>query len=215
MAFDPTSALQQVLGAHGFKTDSVDQGLLVGESGLILSAEVVRVQNHPQTTMVQLDVRAVSPRLGDKLLIESFAGGGTDESGAAEQAFRKFLRGSLHVLLAVLVDSKFGVDQVEWETWSSGDLTWRVCLGPVTLQGAPPENLVFGELLNELSDELLPRLSQGTHWVRFFFWKDGPEIKVSELLVDNIEWPAGKEIIGKMRWPDGAYSAREFLMMHG
>jgi hypothetical protein len=214
MTFDPTAALQKVLDAHGIQTNPSDQGFLIRESDLVLSASVVRVQNHPTNTMVQLDVRAISQWLGGKLLIESFAGWGSDESEAAEQAFRKFLRASMHVLLAVLVDPRYGDDQVEWESWRFGDKTWQVCLGPVCFQGTPPDNFVCGELLDKLKEELLPHVSVGPHWIRFFFNKSGHEITVSELLVDNLDWPEGREIIQALDWPDGMYSAREFLMMH-
>ena len=66
---------------------------------------VVRVVNHPNARVVQLDVCARSKRLVNKILIESFGGLGPDESKAAEQAFGKFLRSSFHVLLAVLVEA--------------------------------------------------------------------------------------------------------------
>jgi hypothetical protein len=213
MTFDPVSAFQRMLDAHGMHTDQTDQGILVREFGLVLSAAVVRAQNQPTNTMVQMDVRAMSSRLGGKLLIESFAGWGSDESAATEQAFRKLLRASMHVLLAFLVDPKHGADQVEWESWSFGDKTWQVCLGPVCFQGTPPDNFVYGELLDKLKEELLPHLRIGLHWIRFFFNKSGYEITVSELLVDNDDWPEGRAIIEALAWPDGTYSAREFLML--
>ena len=214
MTFDPAAALQEVLEAHGMHSIPTDQGISIRESDLVLSVGVIRVQNQPSATTVQLDVRAMSQRLGGKLLIESFAVWGSNESDATEQAFRKFVRASMHVLLAALVDPKHGADQVEWESWSCGDKTWQVCLGPVTLQGAPPDNFVCGELLDRLKGELLPHLSAGPHWIRFFFSKSGQDVKVSELLIDNLESPQGRGIIEALDWPNGTCSAREFLMMH-
>ena len=187
MTFDPAAALQNALDAHGMHTNPIDQGILISKSGLVLSTSVVRVQSHPSTTMVQLDVRAMSQRLGGKLLIESFAGWGTDESEATEQAFRKFLRASMHVLLAVLVDTKYGADQVEWESWSFERKTWQVCIGPVTLQGVSPDKFVCGEFLDRMKEKLFPHLSLGPHWGRFFFRTEGHDITVSEFLVDNID----------------------------
>jgi hypothetical protein len=84
MTFDPSDALQKALQAHGIQTNPTDQGFLIRESDLVLSASVVRVQNHPTSTIVQLDVRAISQRLGDKMLIESFGGWGSDKSEATE-----------------------------------------------------------------------------------------------------------------------------------
>ena len=213
MTFDPIAALQEILNAHGIPTNRRDQSVFDPESGLDVSIGVVRVRNHLDSTLLQLDVRATSPRLGGKQLIESFAGRGTDESDATMNAFRKFLHASLHVLLAVLVDREHGADQVEWESWSSEGNQWQICLGPVTLQGEPPNNLVCGGLLDRLKEALLPKLSPGLHWIRYFFIMEGHEINVSEALVDNLDFPEGRAVIDSMDWPDGKYAAREFLMM--
>ena len=120
----------------------------------------------------------------------------------------------MHVLLATLVDPKHGADQVEWEPWSFDDKTWQVCMGSVVLQGTPPDNFECGEFLDGLKKQLLPHLSVGPHWIRFFFNKNGHEITKSEFLIDNLDWPVGRAIVEAQEWPDGTYSAREFLTLH-
>jgi len=159
-------------------------------------------------------VRVSSKRLIDRVLVESFAGWALEEDEAAKQAFEKFLRASLHVLLAVLVEPGLGADQVEWETWRLGGVTWRACIGPMILQGSPPEPFVCGELLDQLRDQLLPRLSECVpHWVRFYFWRSSEQQTCTEALLDNFDWPDGRNIVMAWNWPDGAYSARLFLML--
>jgi hypothetical protein len=118
-------------------TARTDQDVSIPASDLVVSAGLVRVVNHPKARVVQLDVRAKSPTLAGTLLIESFAGVGSDESEAAKQAFGKFLRSSMHVLLASLVDTKYGDGQVEWDSWMF-DKAWRVCMGPLLTQGSAP-----------------------------------------------------------------------------
>ncbi len=51
-------------------------------------------------------------------LVESFAGLGATYPRAIENAIRKFERGTLHVLVAMLFDHEACADQVSWETWS-------------------------------------------------------------------------------------------------
>jgi hypothetical protein len=125
------AALEDAFKAHGVQTNRTDQVVSILGTDLSFSAAVVQSFEHPNQRVVQLDVRAKSQRLAPHLLIESFAGLGPDESSAAKDAFNKFLRCSMHVLLAVIVDVKYGTDQVEWTSWRLGDTTWRVCLGPL------------------------------------------------------------------------------------
>jgi hypothetical protein len=213
MTFDPSAALQEVLTAHGMNTTRTDQGISIPASDLIVSASVVRVQNHTKAMLAQLDVRATSPRLAGKLLIESFAGWGPDEPEAAKQAFHKFLRSSMHVLLAALVDAKHGADQVEWDSWTFDHKAWRVCMGPLLIQGSTPVTIEYSKLQEQLKGELLPRLSVGCHWLRVFFMKNGRERVGSEVLLDNLDWPDGQKIVDAWNWPDGAFSARQFSML--
>jgi hypothetical protein len=213
MTFDPLAALGQMIDGHGISVVRTEQGILIPESDLVLSAAIIRIQNHPTTTVVQLDVRAKSPRLGDRLLIESFAGWASDESDAASHAFGKFLMSSMHVFLATLIDPKFGADQVEWEAWSFKEQTWQVCLGPVIIQGSPSSTLTCGELLDRLKANLLPHFSAEPHWLRYFFQHDGREVTTAEVLLDNMDWPEGRRILETLSWPEGRYSAREFLLM--
>jgi len=211
MGFNPEQALAENLEAHGVLTTRTAAGLSIAGSDCVLSAGVVKVDNRPNGFVVQVDFRAFSSRIDGKWLIESCAGFSVTEEDAARMAFEKNMRASLHVLLATLVDSKYGADQVEWESWSSG--RWRICLGPLCCTGSPPEELNFNKLLNELETALLPSLNGGSHWLRLYFMQDGSSVTTSEALLDNFDWPEAREIVNRHEWPHGQYSARLFLML--
>jgi hypothetical protein len=213
MTFDPTDGLEEALQAHGIRTTRAGNDVLAGDSGAVFSAGIVGVWRQSGATLVQLDVRVRSPWLGYRLLIESFAGGGADEDQAAEQAFEKFLQASMHVLLAALVDRRHGADQVEWEEWVHEGKKWQVCVGPLLLQGAAPEGLAFGKLLDTVKDSLPEALDSGAHWLRVYFRKDGQPMAVWEALLDNEDWAEGKRLVEEASWPVGKYGARMFLMM--
>jgi hypothetical protein len=116
LIFDLTAVLEDALIAHGVQTNRMDEVVSIPRAGLIVSAGVVLLEEDPTAKVVQLDVLVRSHRLVNKMLIESFAGVGPEESTAKKQAFGKFLRSSIHVLPAVLVDVKYGVDHIEWES---------------------------------------------------------------------------------------------------
>ena len=213
MDFDPAVALEDAFKAHGVLTNRIAQGVSIDEANLVVSAGVVRVDNHPNARVVQLDVRAYSQRLANKVLIESFGGVGADESKATEQAFGKFLRSSIHVLLATLVEAKYGNDQVEWESWNLDDKRWRVCMGPLLHQGSASVHIAYAKLLERLKSELLPGLGAGFHWLRVYCMLNGTSCVGSEALLDNMDWPEGRRIVSEWRWPEGTLWARHFLML--
>lgn len=213
MNVDPVAVLDDALKAHGLFTNRISQGIAIQGSDLLVSAAIVRVEKHPNARTVQLDVRVVSQRLANGWLIESFGGVGPDESKAIEEAFGKFLRSSIHVLLATLVDVKYGGDQVEWESWSLKDKTWRVCMGPLLYRGSSPIQNEYSGLLDRLKQDLLPRLEVGCHCLRVYCMLNGRVCVGSEALLDNIDWPEGRKIASEWQWPEGMFWARHFLML--
>jgi hypothetical protein len=214
MGFDPIGALYDTLKAHEAPATRVGDRLILGEQGVaVLSAAVFNVLKDPEGVKLQLDVRVSSPRFGDTVLIESFAGLGKDEDDAVQHGFWKFMRASMLVLMASLVDAKFGEEQVEWQWWTYGGRSWRVCLGPLLVQGTQPDGLEFGGFLEKMKSAVLPRLSEDWHWIRMYFFKNGEEFVVTEALLDNEDWPEGRESIEAERWPGGVYGARIFLML--
>src|SRR5215472_1984901 len=110
-----TSSLQAIVEGHGITTNISATGDIFLNGGFTLSPIVVSSLDKPDGKLIQLDVHVKSPLLGDRLLIESFAGYGPDSSRAVLQALDKFCRSSLHVLLATFLDEEPCSDQVEWE----------------------------------------------------------------------------------------------------
>jgi hypothetical protein len=213
MSFDTRDALFQMFAGHGVNATRTNIDLLVQDSGLFAACEVVREWDYPAGRMVQLDIRVQSPKLGDKLMIESFAGFGLDEAEAAKEAFGKFTQASLHPILASLIDPDLGEEQVEWETWHMGAREWKVCIGPLIIQPGDAAEVDFGELLDELKAALLPTLNHRTHWLRTFFHRNGKEYFGSEALLDNEPWPEGQRIVESWNWPEGDYRARHFMIL--
>lgn len=212
MNADPLAALDDALKSHGLLTNKTSQGITIQGSDLLVSAEIVRVVKHPTAKIAQLDVRVRSERLANGWLIESFGGVGPDESKAIEDAFGKFLRSSIHVLLATLVDVKYGEDQVEWESWALNGKTWRVCMGPLLYRGSSPIQSEYSGLLDRLKHNLL-LLESGSHCLRVYCMLNGRDCVGAEAVLDSIDWPEGRKIVSEWNWPDGMLWARHFLML--
>ena len=210
MAFDITAALHELLDQHGLKTNRVGEKLSISDKGVGFSGAVL---DHSNPKLVQLDIRVQAPALGKRTLIESFAGIGDNRLEAARDAFGKFLRASLHVLLAVLVERKLGADQVEWEIWEYGNIRWLVCLGPLLTNSANSAGLSYGDLLDQIKERLLPNLSVGCHWLRIYYMRNDDHQVGSEALLDNAGWVEGQRIVDTWAWPDGQYSVRNFFML--
>jgi len=213
MNVDLVAALDDALKAHGLLTNRTSQGISIQGSDFLVSAAIVRVEKHPNARIVQLDVRVRSHWLVNGWLTESFGGVGPDESKAVEDALGKFLRSSIHVLLASLVDAKYGQNQVEWEFWSVKDKTWQVCMGPLLYRGSKPIHSEYSGLLDRLKNNLLPRLEVGRHCLRVYCMLNGRDCVGSEALLDNIDWPEGRKIVSEWPWPEGMLWARHFLML--
>lgn len=213
MTFDPNDALCEAFRQHGIRAIVTTDGVSLPQSDLLVSASIVRIDRHPKTVVVQLDVRVFSKQISSGPLIESISGWADDEDQAAKLAFSKFLQASFHVIMAVLVEESLGREQVEWESWNSAGKRWRVCMGPLILQGSPPEEMQIGGLLDQVRDHLLLDLSHRVHWMRLYLWKNGEGRFGSEALLDNSDWPPAHALVDSWRWPSGDYSARLFLMM--
>jgi hypothetical protein len=214
-SFDLNSALQDAIRAHGIDTERTGDWLVLANSRLLLSGAVVRTTAGEKSVSVQVDFRLRSPLIDDKLMIESYGGTGSDDNEAARFAFDRFLQGSLHVILAVFVAVEHGVDQVEWETWNDGSRDWRVCLGPMLMRGYPtfPDGLTIGSLLDQLRALLPSDLASSLHWLRIFHFSLPANPPTSEALLDNNDWPGGRNIVHSWPWPDGGFSVRAFMML--
>ena len=181
---------------------------LVAAHGVSLPLEVRLFPSHVMRGRVQhqLDV------IAEGAIMESFAGLGHTVAESLADSIHKLARGSLHVLLAMLVERTHGADQVTWERW--GD--FEVCAGPLLRLWAPGPDVDRAALLDALKPALagLPRRR---HWFRAFVavHADGTPYDGVEALLDNEPFAPATEILARWRWPgaDRDYAMRQFLML--
>lgn len=194
---DACAMIDELVGAHG--------------AAIRLHARVFPGSVMRDRVQLQLDVVA---RLGDRELIESFAGLGRTIAVAYADAINKLARGSLHAILAVLDRKELGADQVDWETWGRFD----ACLGPLLRLWSDSAPRSLGAFLDAIKSALLAaELAPTVHWVRTFvaIGADG-QLLAYDMLVDNEPWPPGVAIVESWRWPIGggaAYAVRHFFML--
>jgi hypothetical protein len=195
---DAQNILEHLLRKHG--------------SGLKASARVFPRELSGDRARLQLDVLLFSPRIGDRHVLESFAGIGATVGEATADALMKFSTGSLHALLATLEDERLGGEQVTWETW--GD--FRVCLGPTLRQWSDAVRVDFGVYVDGVRDALLAtKLSPEIHWHRTFVALKDDQVIGLDSLLDNDPWSPGEALARSWPWPQGPvpYALRQFVVL--
>lgn len=208
--------LGELLRAHGLVGGPGASGYEV--AGVIaVDGAVWSWRTGPGYLIVQIDVRVAAPRLGGRAIVESCGGVGATIEAAVGDAFSKFCRSSLHPLLAALVDESLGHEQVEWETWTGGDRSWRACLGALLRQSTVPAEVGYAELLDALRARWLadPSPIAAPHWLRVWFMM-GPEGRIgTEVLLDNEPWAPGLAVLDAAPWPitGQTYVLRHFLVV--
>jgi hypothetical protein len=181
----PTAAFARLLRGHGFAVDGDRAGELQFEA---------RVFPHHRTdeVMTQVDFLVRHPRLAPDVLIESFAGWGPTWREALNLGVARFERGSVHPIIAALLDRAEGGDQVSWLPYEHPDGSFEVCLGGAQTMFAHQASTM--PALRPVLDALrtVP-LSRRVHGVRLFLsYRDGA-IDVNEVILDNELCPAGQE----------------------
>jgi hypothetical protein len=214
MDFNVTSTLQAFLEAHSVSTQVDGQRVIAGN--MSASALVFRKTSAKIENLLQLDINVKSPLIGNRTLIESFAGWGSDEQHAIKKAWEKFSTSSLHVILEVFVNNQRAGDTVDWEIWRNNNNSWRACIGPLSIVGfdeESPPRPICGNLIDQLRDALLPQATRECHWLRFYYMKKESSRVGSECLLDNVPWQEGQDLVDQWNWPDGNYSVRLFLIL--
>jgi hypothetical protein len=214
---DARGALERLLRSHGVKVRR-DGGTVVLEGEQRFEACVYPRELTRQRVRLQLDLRVRAPALGERMIVESFAGIGANVEAALTSAFDRLARGSLHVIMSALVAESLGADQVEWETWGEGERAWRVCLGPLLSLYSPSQGKGIGDWLDALRALVSGEgVAREAHWVRAFYAARGGQVMGSEVLLDNAPWEDA-ERMWRERWmrqsaPDALLGARHFCMV--
>jgi hypothetical protein len=209
---EPRAMFAEFLRAHGHEvTPGPGTRLRAGELGL--DALVYGRVDERSRYRAQLDFLVSHPRLARGTLLESFAGLGNAYRDVVHDAVRKFERGSLHVLIATLLDRDSCADQVTWEHWPDG---WEACLGPQLVLYAQVGPVPIAELVDGLRDAFAREVHDRTvHAIRVFTMRNADLSYADEVLLDGETWPAGEALCRAHAWPrfESVWGTRLFLMV--
>ncbi len=211
--------LMAILANHHVPVQSSKEHIEILGTDVKLFSKVFQHAQRPQDA-IQLDVSVRSEQfLGNRTLVEAFAGAGNSIDEAVHNAFGKFCQASLHAIMAAFIDRSLGEDQVEWEHWGNENHGWEVCLGPLLLQsslqqGSDGDSEGYNNLLNTIREAFLSRESNHPHWLRLFRGSLDGKCMGREVLLDNEPWPSGEAILDQWPFPamPGYYSLRQFLI---
>lgn len=176
----------------------------------------------PSKNAVQLDIKLRSQQLlGDRMLVESYAGVGETLEASIGDAFVKYLRSSSHPILSAFVNRNLEPEQVQWEQWMGKEISWDVCYGPLLYISNPPTDFQkiikksdFDALINRIRDIFLSEVSSDIHWIRLFYGSVDGNCAGREVLLDSKLWKSGLEFFEKLSWPaqPSYYSIRAFMI---
>jgi hypothetical protein len=171
-------------------------------------------ESMPNGASARLDVEfGVSDRYAP---VESFVGLGANAEDAAKSALENFSRSSLHVALAAFY-GRVDPDQVAVERWLMSGSEYEAIIGNYT-------NRSFGGVEVPVPHQVFPCLEaliralpgdEALYWVRLFYCNINAHDQVTEVLLNNEEWPAAQTEIASLPWSpsDSYYSMRLFLML--
>ncbi|MCA9604256.1 MAG: hypothetical protein KC619_01590 [Myxococcales bacterium] len=202
---EPRDALRGFVEGHGFATLPDGMGI----------DAFVYPRVSADRFSLQVDYAVFDPRLAVSPLLESFGGVGATYRDAIGDTVKKLERGSVHVIIAGLLDQTSCEEQVEWETWPHPGGPIRVCLGGQLRlygDGAPP----MGPLLDRLRDALAGvALSPTIHALRVFTMRMGDRVYADEVLLDGQPWAEGLALVGAYAWPhvEHVWGTRLFALL--
>jgi len=210
-----TSAIAAAFQAHGIPARIAQSFVEVGEFRVRASKQVRT--RHNDSITIQLDVVTEAPCLqAAGPIVDSFAGIGASELEAEKNAFGRFLLGSFHVLAETLSTHECDSEQVEWERWNAGHLSWKVCSGPLLTQATVEcrSQRQYRDVLQRIQEQFQREAQAGPHWVRIFVGFLKGELIGSEAILDGREWNEAARILRETPWaPSADYeSLRHFLI---
>lgn len=207
----PGERFAQLLAGHGLTTGQDERGRYAGE--LRFGASLI---THPAPRVLgQLDFAVRHPALATDWLVESFAAYGDTWQAAVDRGTAMFAQGSLHVLLAALVDRAGHADQVDWERYEHPSGPFDLCVGPqvnLFAQNIPSAGGTLDAVLGGLRG--LP-LSRQAHGLRVFLCYQHGRLTTNEVLLDNEPCPAGMAAVPEQRddLPQPMAAFRIFAML--
>lgn len=206
------SVLHDALRAHGVGAAREGYALVLAGTDMRLSAVVVSEKALPSRVTVKLDVRfEIGP---GRVVVESCAGAGESMDAAVDEAIGSFVAGSLRVLLAAF--ARAPGEEVTEQSWASGGHSFRAVLGNVTGRGASPQGGSPTGWLAEVEAAVREApLTRRTHWLRVHCARTAGAEQVTEVQLDNADWPELAARLSRWPWPEpaGFYSVDIFLVL--
>ncbi|WP_433580010.1 DUF6348 family protein [Nocardia brasiliensis] len=207
----PRALFTEALADHGFPVVETDGALRCG--AVTIDARLFPRES-AQGIIVQLDFEVSCAGLAATSVVESFAGYGQTWREAVFSAADKFLRGSLHPLIAALIDRDSGGAQVQWDRFEHAGGPFDLCIGPQLISFSPTATIEAAPLLDALLHELRAEtLTPQIHWLRVFINTDKGRIQVNEVLLDNEPWPAGAATVAAAPVGQGFCAMRTFAIL--
>jgi hypothetical protein len=202
----PRAMLLALLAGHGFVPGGPRMGTAVAD------ARVFPMPTGPGRVMVQVDFELRHPAAATGRVLESFAWFGTTWREAIGNCVRRFEQGSLHPMIAGLLDRDAGGDQVGWERYEHPSRVFDLCLGPqltyFSREPAPPAGPLLDELLAALRAQ---PLDDTVHALRVFTsYQDGVPT-TNEVLLDGEPWAGGEAVVAAAQVSPGTQVGRRFF----
>jgi len=167
--------------------------------------------------IVQLDVR-LGGFDGNRVVIESIAGFGTDLNAQANLAVQAFANASFHVFLPAFFGRPLchGTTQEIWDIGGArvviAGMITSVFGSPPAKSAGTPELGFYPAFIEQLKTRPLP---SGIHWVRIYQMRHKSAVLSNEVLLDNNPWEEFQDFMAKQRWPvaEKPYDVRVFLVI--
>lgn len=165
---------------------------------------------------LQADFSVWHPRLAAPRLIESYVGLGDTWREAIVDAVKKFMQGSLHTVIASLIDRDGCASHTHWEPLEAASPRFDLCVNPPMSFYAETRAPDYAALLRALKSALAKRqLSREVHWLRVLATGSNGAIELVEALLDNEPWPDGAQIVADAGWDlvEPMWAARWFMVI--
>lgn len=199
---------------HDFHVEEVDDVLKVSlKEEVFIDTNLTQREGNGSITS-RLDIKLTLAN--DQQIIECFADAGAKSEDAKNKNIQNFLLSSFHPIVACL--NRNPKDPViTFEEWEIGQNTWEVYIGDFSIKGTKKNLDVIPDNLFETLEDLIKGMHIDTEyaWIRFYMGQVNNSLLIVELLVNNIPYTEGEDVLKKIEWDqmDGFYSIRNFIMM--
>ena len=213
---DILGKLDKAIRAHGLRTVRDSAQISIEEGRVVLEARVIDRDAAASQATVVLEICVHSPELGERPIVECFAGWGATRDLAVAAAFGKMLLGFLHVVMEGLTSHACEDGQSDIEHWAGVDAAWTICSGALVGQHSGESTLTgtYPSFMTQLTSLFERSVGPGPHWVRVFLAAYDGKVQAGEVLLDNEVWQEGLDLLLAQPWQatDEYQSTRHFFL---